>query len=297
MTITTVPPWPLRSENLTQTVFSARAEASLQAISPAIDDINALTSAYSNGTNATSSTSNSIGTGAKTFTVPTGLGYQIGMTLRIANSATAYMTGDVSSYDSSTGSLVMNITSVNGSGTYASWTFSLAAIGAVPSKASQATAEAGSDDNDYMTALKTSQAIAVQVAANFVSPGTFIDSDLDTAPPGYLVCPTSPTNISRTTYAALFAAIGTKHGSGDGSTTFGMPWFPADYAAVQANSNVGTSTVGEVIAHTHTYTKDGTTSGGLYNAGSEGDLTANTGSTGGAANKAAGVRVLKCVKY
>ena len=29
--------------------------------------------------------------------------------------------------------------------------------------------------------------------------------------------------MSRSTYAALFAVIGTKHGSGDGSTTFNLP--------------------------------------------------------------------------
>lgn len=40
-------------------------------------------------------------------------------------------------------------------------------------------------------------------------------------PTGYLICDGSAVN--RTTYAALFAAIGTTHGSGDGSTTFNLP--------------------------------------------------------------------------
>jgi microcystin-dependent protein len=42
-----------------------------------------------------------------------------------------------------------------------------------------------------------------------------------TAPAGYLLC--AGQNVSRSTYAALFAAIGTTHGNGDGSTTFGLP--------------------------------------------------------------------------
>lgn len=42
-----------------------------------------------------------------------------------------------------------------------------------------------------------------------------------TAPTGWLKCDGSA--ISRTTYAALFAAIGTKYGTGDGSTTFNLP--------------------------------------------------------------------------
>jgi microcystin-dependent protein len=42
-----------------------------------------------------------------------------------------------------------------------------------------------------------------------------------TAPTGYLVCDGSA--ISRTAFAALFNAIGTNFGTGDGSTTFNLP--------------------------------------------------------------------------
>lgn len=42
-----------------------------------------------------------------------------------------------------------------------------------------------------------------------------------TAPAGYLMC--DGTAVDRTTYAALFAAIGTAYGTGDGSTTFNLP--------------------------------------------------------------------------
>ena len=41
------------------------------------------------------------------------------------------------------------------------------------------------------------------------------------APSGFLMCDGSV--VSRTDYADLFAAIGTTYGSGDGSTTFGLP--------------------------------------------------------------------------
>jgi microcystin-dependent protein len=40
-------------------------------------------------------------------------------------------------------------------------------------------------------------------------------------PPGFLWC--AGQAVSRATYAALFAAIGTTHGAGDGSTTFNVP--------------------------------------------------------------------------
>ncbi len=54
-------------------------------------------------------------------------------------------------------------------------------------------------------------------------PGTMLwyFGTLASAPEGYLIC--NGAAYSRTTYAALFAAIGTKYGSGDGSTTFNVP--------------------------------------------------------------------------
>ena len=56
-------------------------------------------------------------------------------------------------------------------------------------------------------------------------------------PPGWLLC--NGSNVSRTTYARLFAAIGTSWGSGDGSTTFKLPNLHAKFAQ-------GTTTMSEV---------------------------------------------------
>lgn len=44
---------------------------------------------------------------------------------------------------------------------------------------------------------------------------------MQTAPAGYLVC--NGAAVSRTAFPALFAAIGTLYGNGDGSTTFNLP--------------------------------------------------------------------------
>jgi len=49
------------------------------------------------------------------------------------------------------------------------------------------------------------------------------------APGGWLLC--EGDDVSRTTYAALFAEIGTTFGSGDGTTTFGLPDLSADAPA------------------------------------------------------------------
>ena len=57
---------------------------------------------------------------------------------------------------------------------------------------------------------------------NAVNPaGAIIMYGAATAPTGYLKCDGS--NVSRTTYSDLFSAISTTYGTGDGSTTFGVP--------------------------------------------------------------------------
>jgi microcystin-dependent protein len=71
------------------------------------------------------------------------------------------------------------------------------------------------------------------------------------APTGFLLC--TGALVSRSTYAALFAAIGIAYGAGDGSTTFGLPdlqqKFPLGKAA--AGTGVALGSVGGAIDHTH----------------------------------------------
>lgn len=54
-----------------------------------------------------------------------------------------------------------------------------------------------------------------------VPTGTVIDFAGSSAPNGYLLC--NGTAVSRTTFSALFAVIGTTYGAGDGSHTFNLP--------------------------------------------------------------------------
>lgn len=51
--------------------------------------------------------------------------------------------------------------------------------------------------------------------------GTILPFGGSTAPSGFLLC--NGGAVSRTTYASLFAVIGTTYGAGDGSTTFNLP--------------------------------------------------------------------------
>ncbi len=65
----------------------------------------------------------------------------------------------------------------------------------------------------------TSAKLAPEVAT--VPVATVVATAASAAPSGWLLCDGS--DVSRTTYAALFAAIGTTYGAGDGSTTFSLP--------------------------------------------------------------------------
>ncbi len=65
--------------------------------------------------------------------------------------------------------------------------------------------------------------LQTQVTANILPAGLILPFGNTTAPTGYLAC--DGTAVSRTTYATLFAAIGTTWGTGDGSTTFNVPDF------------------------------------------------------------------------
>lgn len=74
-------------------------------------------------------------------------------------------------------------------------------------------------------------------------------------PTGWLECDGS--NVSRTTYAELFSAIGTTYGTGDGSTTFGLPNFNGKHLRGTTNTgllgtNVGSDSVNvPVPQHSH----------------------------------------------
>lgn len=81
----------------------------------------------------------------------------------------------------------------------------------------------GSEPNKLKNLLRT-MALSIHAAFASVSPSGLISAYAGaTAPTGWILCDGSA--VSRTTYAALFAAIGTTYGSGDGSTTFNVPNF------------------------------------------------------------------------
>lgn len=131
MTIDALPTPPNR--NMTPEAFIAAADAFVAALSNMVTQVNADLNLILNlsGLLATSTTSVTIGTGSKSFTVETSKAYLAGQSVRVYSTASPanYMLGTVTSYDAGTGALVVNVTSVGGSGTLAAWTVVLAASG------------------------------------------------------------------------------------------------------------------------------------------------------------------------
>jgi microcystin-dependent protein len=105
-------------------------------------------------------------------------------------------------------------------------------------------------------------------------PSAIMAFPLTAAPAGWLKC--NGAAISRTTYADLFAAVGTRFGVGDGSTTFNLPdargeflrgWDDArgiDAGRVlgswQADMHAAHTHTGTTTSDAHTHTWSGTTS-------------------------------------
>jgi microcystin-dependent protein len=89
------------------------------------------------------------------------------------------------------------------------------------------------------------------VGAGSLPSGSIIAYGGSSAPTGYLICDGSA--VSRTTYADLFAVLGTTYGAGNGSTTFNLPnlrqRFPLGKAASGTGNTLGAT--GGSIDHVH----------------------------------------------
>lgn len=93
----------------------------------------------------------------------------------------------------------------------------------------------------------------MNVVAASLPAGTVVAFAANSTPTGgFLLC--NGANVSRTTYANLFAAIGTLYGTGDGSSTFGLPNLSsAKFVTSNAVSVMGTGKVLGVTDGTNTY--------------------------------------------
>lgn len=125
-----------------------------------------------------------------------------------------------------------------------------------------------------------------------------------TPPAGYLACDGAA--VSRSTYATLYAAIGTTFGSGDGTTTFNVPdlrgYFVRGFGTNSdgtTSDTFGTKQADELKSHNHTYNIVATNrrahaafdTQSMYGVGNT-----NTGSTGGTETRPRNIALLACIK-
>mgnify|MGYP000992274783 CR=1 FL=1 len=125
-------------------------------------------------------------------------------------------------------------------------------------KISQLTALSTPADDDVIVINDTSTGVTKKMTRSdffggLVPPGIISAYISNTAPTGYLLC--DGTAVSRSTYATLFAIIGTTYGAGDGSTTFNVPNLKGKVAVGKNSSDTEFDTLAETGgAKTHTLT-------------------------------------------
>jgi microcystin-dependent protein len=145
--------------------------------------------------------------------------------------------------------------------------------------------------------------------------GAIVAWSTGTAPTGWLECDGS--EVSRTTYADLFAIIGEIYGDGDNSTTFNLPDLRGEFIRgfdngvgndpdAASRTDRGDGTTGDAVgtkqadafeAHTHTYDEP---QEGNRSVGTAGDVNftseGTTGSTGGNETRPRNVAMMWIIK-
>ena len=184
-----------------------------------------------------------------------------GLGVTIPNGVTALVYCDGTNfYNALTGS-VGNFT-VNGNlavtGTTSLTTGSISGIITAP------TAAAGTNTTQIAT--------TAFVLSNGAPTGGLIMWGTGTAPSGWLLC--DGTAVNRTTYAALFAVIGTTFGAGDTTTTFNLPNYTNRMPYGTTVGATGGSADAVVVTHTHTATS-------VVSTGTHQHFISNTDTNGG----------------
>lgn len=137
---------------------------------------------------------------------------------------------------------------------------------------------------------------------SLIAPGTTAFFGMSTVPTGWLAA--DGTAVSRTTYSALFAAIGTTYGSGNGTTTFNLPNLGGQFVrgwisgqTVDSGRVFGSSQGAGVGTHGHPF------AGAVQGSGSSGNWVSNVPAVSASTDADPGdvrpknVAMLACIKY
>jgi microcystin-dependent protein len=132
---------------------------------------------------------------------------------------------------------------------------------------------------------------------------------MNSAPSGFLKA--NGAAVSRTTYANLFAAIGTLYGAGDGTTTFNLPDLRGEFVrglddgrGVDTGRAIGSAQADDFKSHTHTYRAySGQNTEGVNATASIPDVSAstlymaNSGAIGGTETRPRNIALLACIAF
>jgi microcystin-dependent protein len=150
----------------------------------------------------------------------------------------------------------------------------------------------------------------VALSASAVPAGTMAPFAASTPPAGWLKC--NGAAISRATYGALFAKIGTTWGAGDGSTTFNLPDLRGEFLrywddgrGVDAGRAFGSSQADAFKSHSHSTNwqmsdENGAITDRMGSGGATLEsvyFTRSTEATGGPETRPRNVAVLAVIKF
>lgn len=150
------------------------------------------------------------------------------------------------------------------------------------------------------------QIAGIPAAQDLTPAGTVIWTARNTAPTGYVKA--NGAAISRSTYSALFSAIGTTFGSGDGSTTFNVPDLRGEFVrgwddsrGIDSGRSFGSAQADDFESHTHSISPSNVTGrAGGFTAGPGSqqlsDATLVIGNTGGTETRPRNIALLACIK-
>jgi len=146
------------------------------------------------------------------------------------------------------------------------------------------------------------------IVSGGIPAGAIMPFATNSAPSGWLAA--NGDAVSRSTYAALFAAIGTTHGAGDGSTTFNLPDLRGYFVRGSGTNADGTAAgtfaakqADELKSHTHSARWLLTTAGVGSSTGGWGSGTAYSNNftqieaTGGSETRPKNIALLYCIKH
>ena len=158
------------------------------------------------------------------------------------------------------------------------------------------------------TAITVASANMVTATAQALLPaGAVMAFAMNSAPAGWLAA--NGAAVSRSTYATLFAAISTTHGSGDGSTTFNVPDLRGIFVRGSGDQTISGTLYSKAFAlkeadelksHTHQYTRYAqliTRAGGGDNNIWASTAGVQTTATGGTETRPANIALLYCIKF